>query len=79
VGHAVFGNRKNKEILEDLQVEPVDEKLTGYKSNWLRHVRRMNTNRMPKIVLNYRPKWMKTTWKTFEETVRRGRNRSVKA
>jgi len=24
-------------------------------------------------------KWTKTTWKTFQETVRRGRNRSIKA
>jgi len=23
--------------------------------------------------------WTKTTWKTFEKTIRRGRNRSVKA
>ena len=24
-------------------------------------------------------KWMKTTWKAFEETIRRGLNRSIKA
>jgi len=24
-------------------------------------------------------KWTKTTWKSFEETIRRGRNRSIKA
>jgi hypothetical protein len=36
-------------------------------------------NRMPKIVLNYRPKWAKTTWKTFGEVSGRRRNRSIKA
>jgi len=41
--------------LVDLKVEPVEEKLITYKSSWLRHVKRMNNNRMPKIVLNYRP------------------------
>jgi hypothetical protein len=41
--------------LEDLKVEPVDEKLRRYKSNLLRHVTRMNNNRMPKVMLNYRP------------------------
>jgi hypothetical protein len=39
--------------LEELEVEPVDEKLRKLKSNWLRHVTRMNNNRMPKIMLKY--------------------------
>jgi len=38
-----------------LKVEPADEKLSRYKSNWLRHVTRMYNNRMSKIMLNYRP------------------------
>ena len=37
-----------------MKVESVDEKLRRYTSNWLQHVTRMN-NRMPKIMLNYRP------------------------
>jgi hypothetical protein len=36
-------------------------------------------NRMPRIILNYRPKWTKTTLKAFEETSGRRRSRSVKA
>ena len=31
-----------------LKVEPVDENLSRYKSNWLRHVARMNSSRMAK-------------------------------
>ena len=46
--------RRNEGILEELKVEPVDQKLTRYKSNWLRHVTRTISNRMPKIMLNYR-------------------------
>jgi len=38
-----------------VKVEPAEEKLRRYKSNWLGHVARMNSNRMAKIVLNYRP------------------------
>jgi len=34
-----------------LKVEPVYEELRRYKSRWLRHVTRMNNN---KIMLNYR-------------------------
>jgi hypothetical protein len=41
--------------LEELKVEPVEEKLRRYKSHWLQHVSRMNNNRMPKIMLKYRP------------------------
>ena len=43
-----------EEILGELKVEPVEEKLRRYKSNLLRHETRTN-NRMRKIMLNYRP------------------------
>jgi hypothetical protein len=46
----------DEEILEQLKVESADEKLRRYKSNWLRHVTRLNNNRAPKIMLNYRSK-----------------------
>jgi len=38
-----------------LQEEPTDEKLRKYKSNWLPHAKRMKSNKMPKVMLNYRP------------------------
>jgi hypothetical protein len=41
--------------LGELKVEPIDEKLRRYKSNWLRNVKRMKENRITKIMLNYRP------------------------
>jgi len=50
----LFVNKRNEEILEELEVEPFDEKLGRFKSNWLRQATRMNT-RLPKIMLNYRP------------------------
>jgi len=40
--------------LEGLKVEPVDEKLRRCTSDWLWQVPRMNNNRMPKIVMNFR-------------------------
>jgi hypothetical protein len=46
-------HKRNEEILEQLKIEPVNEKLRRYKSKWLRQVTSMN-NRMPKITLNYR-------------------------
>jgi hypothetical protein len=34
-GFTVFDHERNEEILEELRVGPVDEKLRKYKSNWL--------------------------------------------
>jgi hypothetical protein len=42
-------------VLEELQVEPVEEKLRRYESNWPRHLTRMDTNKMPKLMLNFIP------------------------
>jgi hypothetical protein len=50
-GTPFFDHKRNEVILEELKVEPVDEKLRRYKSNWLRHVTGMNSSRMAKIVL----------------------------
>jgi len=54
-GYILVYHKRNEEILEELKVEPVDEKSRRYKSNWLRHATRMNSNGMPEIMLNYRP------------------------
>jgi len=54
-GYTLCDHKRNEEIWEELEVEPIDEKLRRYKSNWLRHVPRMNSKRMPEIMLNYRP------------------------
>jgi len=48
-------HKRNKDILEEFKIETVDEKLRRYKLKWFRHVTRMKSNRMSKIVLNYRP------------------------
>ena len=53
--HTLFEHKSKEGILEEMKVEPVDEILRRYKSRWLRHVTRMNKNRVTKITLNYRP------------------------
>jgi hypothetical protein len=50
-----YDQKRNEEIFEAVKVEPVDEKLRRYKSNWLRHVTRTENNRMPKIMWNFIP------------------------
>jgi hypothetical protein len=44
--HTLVDQKGNKEILQKLEVEPVDEKLQRHKSTWLRRVTRMSSNRM---------------------------------
>ena len=51
-----FDYKRKEEIFEDLKVEPVDGKLRGYKSNWLRHM-----TRMQKGNAELWAKWTKTT------------------
>jgi len=54
-GYTLFDHKRNGEILEELKVELVDKKLRRYKSNCVWHVTRMNSNRMPEVILNYKP------------------------
>jgi hypothetical protein len=53
--YAIFDYKRKEEIFEDLKAAPFDGKLRRYKSHWLRHVTRMNKNRMQKVMLNCRP------------------------
>jgi len=55
VGCTFFDHKSIEEILEEVQLQPVDGKLRRYKSEWLRRLARMNSSRMAKIVLNCRP------------------------
>ena len=65
-------------MLVDLNAEPVDEKLRRCKSDWIRHEKRMNNNRMPKHNAELQTIYTKTTWNTYKETTGRGQNMSIK-
>jgi len=54
-GGTLFDHKRNEQILEELKVEPADEKLRSYKTKWLRRPTRMNSSGMAKLVLNCRP------------------------
>jgi len=51
----LFDHSRNEEIFEDLKGEPIEEKLRRCKSDWLRHITRMNSSKMAKMVMNCRP------------------------
>jgi hypothetical protein len=54
-GYILFYHAGNEEFFYEFKVGPFDEKLIGYKSNCLQHVKRLNYNRMPKMMLNCGP------------------------
>jgi hypothetical protein len=54
-GDTLNVHRRNKEILEEVKVEPVDDKLRRHKSNWLRYETIMNISKMPTVMLNCKP------------------------
>ncbi|KAJ4434386.1 hypothetical protein ANN_22946 [Periplaneta americana] len=53
-GYTLLDRKRNEEILEQLEVESVEEKISRYKFNWLDHVRRMENSRIPKIMMQYK-------------------------
>jgi hypothetical protein len=53
--YTLFDHERNKEILVRLKIEPVDEKLGGYKSITTCNKNEKKKNGMPKIMLNCRP------------------------
>ena len=64
--------------MKELKVEAVDEK---FKKMQIKLATTCNLNEQQDAESNAGlwTKWMKTTWKTFEETIRRDRKRSIKA
>ncbi|KAJ4441754.1 hypothetical protein ANN_11612 [Periplaneta americana] len=41
--------------MEELQLEPVINHVKHYQNNWINHLHRMHRDRIPKVMLHYRP------------------------
>jgi hypothetical protein len=48
--------KRNDDILKELKTEPVMGKILKYKNNWIQHVNRMQTDTIPKLLKNYKPR-----------------------
>jgi hypothetical protein len=53
--YTLLNHKINEEILEELHVTPLEDKLCTYRHKWFQHVRIMEDNRLPKQLLNYHP------------------------
>jgi hypothetical protein len=44
--YTLLNHKRNEEILEELHVTPLEDKLCTYRHKWFRHVHRMEGNRL---------------------------------
>jgi hypothetical protein len=51
-----LGRERNQSVREKLGVQNIVLEIKQYQREWLQHVERMNTDRIPKQALKYRPK-----------------------
>ena len=55
LGITKFDKEKNQCIREKTGARNIVEEIKQYQKKWLKHVQRMDTNRLPRQVLKYRP------------------------
>jgi hypothetical protein len=68
--YTLFDYNRNEGIFKDLKVTPFYGNLGGYKSHWLRYVTRMNSNRMQKVMLNYKQNGLRLLGKILKRLFR---------
>ena len=54
-GYTLLDKKRSSDIREQLGIFNINDKLTQYKTNWREHIQRMDDNRLPKKLLNYKP------------------------
>jgi predicted GTPase len=61
LGTTKLDKEKNQSVREKLGVQNTVKGIKQYQQKWLQHVQRMDTNRIPKQALQYRPKGRRNT------------------
>jgi hypothetical protein len=56
LGITKLDKEKNQTIKEKLGVQNIVKEIKQYQQKWLQHIQRMDTNRIPKQALQYKPK-----------------------
>jgi hypothetical protein len=55
-GYIRWDQKRNEDILTELQMSQITEYIYQYRKNWKEHVDRMSSDRIPKMILKYEPK-----------------------
>ena len=58
---------KNQSVREKTGTQNIVKEIKQYQKKWLQHVQRMDTNRLPKQALQYKPRGTKERRTTEEE------------
>ena len=54
-GYTWTDYKTNTQIVKELKITPVLDKILEYKRNWIQHVNRMPRNRLPRVMKHYSP------------------------
>jgi hypothetical protein len=54
-GYTLMDHKQNEEIIRELQVATIINKIQNYKTKWI-HVSRMDDQRYPKKMLQFQPR-----------------------
>ncbi|KAJ4433350.1 hypothetical protein ANN_15609 [Periplaneta americana] len=54
-GYMKCDHKRNEDVIEELQLEPVINHVKHYQNNWINHLHCMHRDRIPKVMLHYRP------------------------
>ena len=54
-GYTWIDHKTNTQIVKELKITRILDKLQEYKRNWVHHVNRMPRNRLPRVMKQYSP------------------------
>jgi len=70
-------NIRSEVIRKELEISGIQDVKSKYEQNWINHLERMDNTRLPKHVLNYKPRGRRDRGRPQEKmATRRCRNRS---
>jgi hypothetical protein len=53
-GYRLIDHRRNEDIRGELQIIDINSRIKEYQIKWLQHLQRIEHNRIPKLLLNYK-------------------------
>jgi hypothetical protein len=55
-GCTLLDQKRSTDIRSELKIFNLSERIEKQKENWHEHILRMTTDRLPKVLLNYKPR-----------------------